>query len=353
MLDENGPVVPAVRRVASTRAASARPASFRPAGPEDIAACADIWQESTTDYLRRLNQPVFPGDLEPLRRLLGHILATDPERFWVATLPANRGPADGRPSEDVVGFGAATIRGDAWFLSMLFVLPPNQGAGIGRELLTRTFPADMTAGSAEGAAGIRVLATATDSAQPISNALYSGYGIVPRLPVFHFVGRPAHPDALPALPGGVDAVPFEAIAAGTADGTGHRALVEAVGAIDRQLIGYAHPEDHAFLRRDGRLGYLYRDPDGAPLGYGYTSPVGRIGPVAALDEALLAPFVGHLLAAVEPRGASSLWIPGAADRTFRALLEAGIQIEGFPALLCWNRPFASFERYLPISLAII
>jgi hypothetical protein len=129
--------------------------------------------------------------------------------------------------------------------------------------------------------------------------------------------------------------------------------VEAIGAVDRELLGYEHPQDHRYLRTDGRLGFLYRGPDGEPVGYGYTSPVGRVGPVAARDEALLAPVVGHLLTALEPRGASSLWIPGAADHTFRVLLEAGVRIEGFPALLCWDRPFASFERYLPISLALI
>jgi hypothetical protein len=35
------------------------------------------------------------------------------------------------------------------------------------------------------------------------------------------------------------------------------------------------------------------------------------------------------------------------------LLEAGLRLEGFPALLCWTRPFASFDRYVPISLALI
>jgi hypothetical protein len=36
-----------------------------------------------------------------------------------------------------------------------------------------------------------------------------------------------------------------------------------------------------------------------------------------------------------------------------ALLRAGLRIEGFPALVCWTRPFADFERYLPASLALL
>ena len=326
---------------------------FRPAGPDDLPECAEVWQTGMTDYLRRLNQPVVAGDLEPLRRLLAHVLATDRDRFWVATRRDESAP--GGP-ERVVGFSAATERGATWFLSMLFVLPEEQAAGCGRELLGRAFPGGRpprTPPPVARADDRPILATATDSAQPISSALYSRYGIVPRLPVFHFVGRPGRPAVLPQLPTGITPVPFDTLAAGPPDGRGHREVVGAIGSIDRELLGYEHPEDHRFLRTDGRIGYLYRGPDGAPVGYGYASPVGRVGPVAALDEALLAPIVGHLLAAVEPRGASSLWIPGAADRTFRALLEAGIRIEGFPALFCGDRPFASFERYLPISLALI
>jgi hypothetical protein len=36
-----------------------------------------------------------------------------------------------------------------------------------------------------------------------------------------------------------------------------------------------------------------------------------------------------------------------------AFLRAGLRIEGFPALLCWSRPFGGFERYLPASLALL
>jgi hypothetical protein len=35
------------------------------------------------------------------------------------------------------------------------------------------------------------------------------------------------------------------------------------------------------------------------------------------------------------------------------LLEAGLRLEDFPALVCWDRPFADFERYVPITLAVL
>lgn len=327
---------------------------YRPARVDDLAACSQVWHAGLSDYQRRLNQPDLPTDLGPLERFLGHLLATDPDSFWVAC----RGAAPDGTGGEVIGFGSATVRGPLWFLAMLFVLPTEQAAGVGASLLDRTFPGGRLPrpgdGAGTGAGRLpTILGTATDSAQPISNALYARFGIVPRMPVFHIVGRPDDGAAVPDLPPGINPVPFAAIAEPGEPGPGHRGLAAAVGAIDRTLLGFEHPEDHRYLRGDGRDGWLYRGPDGAPLGYGYASPVGRVGPVAVLDQRLLAPVVGHLLGAVTPRGASSLWVPGAADEAFVALLRSGLRLEGFPALLCWTRPFADLERYVPISLALI
>ena len=52
-------------------------------------------------------------------------------------------------------------------------------------------------------------------------------------------------------------------------------------------------------------------------------------------------------------GAFSAWIPGSASGALAVLLEAGLRLEDFPALVCWDRPFADFERYVPITLAVL
>ncbi len=294
--------------------------TYRPAAPDDLPACGEIWRDSLNDYLGRLRQAPVGEDLAPIGRLHAHLRATDPDRFWVAA-------RDGV----VVGFGSAALRGPVWFLSMLFVRPEHQGAGIGRTLLDRILPGD----------GL-VLATGTDSAQPVSNALYARLGIVPRLPLFSLVGRPGRGGVLPGLPDGVEAVPF-------ASSTGDE-LQQARDGLDRTTLGFAHPEDHRWLASERRQGFLYRAPDGSALGYGYTSAVGRVGPVAVHDPELIAPVLGHLLHAVEPRGASAVWASGTA---MRVLVDAGLRVEGFPVLFCWNRPFADFERYLPISPGLL
>ena len=311
------------------------PFRTRPATSADLAACERIWRDGINDYTRRLNQPDIPLDNPGLRRLHAHTLATDPSRFRVA----ERG-------NEVVAFGSAVQRGGVWFLSMLFVDPAAQARGVGRRLLGEILPEGSNgSGGSSATAGAPVLATATDSAQPISNGLYALHGIVPRMPIFNVVGRPRPSWTPPALPAGVRAVELP------------QAVDPAVGreleALDRGIVGFEHTEDHAFALAERPNRFGYRDASGTLVGYGYTSPVGRIGPVAVRDPALMAPVVAHLLTAVEPRGASAIWIPGGTSGAMAVALEAGLRFEDWPLLLCWSRPFADFERYVPISPGLL
>jgi GNAT superfamily N-acetyltransferase len=308
----------------------------RRAGTADLPACGTIWRDGINDYLGRLNQREIPDDLSAIGRLHAHLLATDPETFLVAVRGGDgraATAADGR----IVAFGAAVRRDEVWFLSMLFVAPEEQGSGLGRALLDRILPDEADA----------VLATATDSQQPISNGLYAGYGIVPRMPLLSLVGRPSGTDAFGALPSGVVAVPFEDLAAER-----HGNLAAAVDSLDREVVGFAHPEDHRFLRQEGRRGFLFRHGSRA-VGYCYASEAGRVGPIVVRDSGLLPAALGHVLAAVEPRGASALWAPGFADRAIVPLVRAGFRLDQFPVLLCWTRPFADFSRYVPISPGLL
>jgi GNAT superfamily N-acetyltransferase len=298
----------------------------RAATPDDLPACERVWRDSLNDYLVRLGQLEVPEDNPGLRRLHDHTLATDPERFRVAT----RGEA-------IVAFGAAVRRGPVWFLSMLFVDPDEQARGLGRRLL-----GELLGASASGAAAPTVLATATDSAQPVSNGLYASLGIVPRMPLLNVVGRPRSGWTPPPLPAGITAGPLEPDDA-----------EQAVRELDRDVIGFEHPEDHAFALRERPAAFGYRDGEGRLVGYGYTSEVGRVGPLAVHDQDLFGPVLGHLLTVVEPRGASAVWLGGAAGPGIALALEAGLRFEDFPLLLCWSRPFADFARYVPISPGLL
>ena len=313
---------------------------IRPARDEDVPVCAGIWRDALNDYLGRLGQPEIPDDLGPILRLYRHLRSTDPERFLVA----ERHASDGTTAIDA--FGSAVVREPLWFLSMLFVRPAAQARGLGRRLLDALAP---DTGWAERG-GVR--ATATDSAQPISNGLYGSLGIVPRTPLLRLVGAVERPAALPELPVEIEPAAFEEIGA-DGDGLGSSALDGELAALDRAILGFERPVDHAFLRFEGRRGFLYCDRAGRPRGYGYTSESGRVGPVVVADGALLGPVVAHLVTAVEPRGAFGIWAPGLAGEAVVPLLRAGFRIDGFPTLLCWDRPFADYARAIPTSPGLL
>jgi GNAT superfamily N-acetyltransferase len=302
-------------------------------------------------------------ELAPLRRLLAHTLATDPGRFWVSTDDAGA----------VTGFSSATLREGLWFLAMLFVRPGTQGMGVGQALMDRAQAGgDVDPGGpavpgpdAPFDSGIHTWGMCTDAAQPISNALYARRGMVPRIPAWRILGEVRRWSAVPALSPSLEAVPFERL---EADGPeGPRRLGELLDELDREIIGGAHPADHAYLRREGRTGFLVRDRGrggaaagawtgagaGRIHGYVYGSGGGRLGPVAALDPALHPALIGVAVRETPMLGAVAMWVPGTADRATRALLDAGLRFDGFPGLVCWSRPDHPFERYVPISLGLV
>ena len=338
--------------------ASTGPTAFRPGRNEDLEACTHVWKTALDDYQGRLGQPPVPDDLTPLRRLLGHLLATDPDRFWVAVRSATHG-AQGDLLDRVIGFTAASVRGDLWFLAMLFVDPRAQSAGLGGALMDRAQAGrDVDPGGPAvpgpdepHQTGIRRWGMCTDAGQPISNGLYASRGMIPRMPIWRLFGEVRRWATVPTLPRTLEAVPFENLVAGEPDG--HRRLAGAVDALDAEIIGSPHAADHAYLRREGRSGFLVRERGGRPLGYAYGSGGGRMGPVAALDPELQPSLIGVAIRSTPVLGPAAMWVPGAADIALRALLQAGLRFDGRPGLICWSAADHPFERYIPISLAIV
>ena len=191
----------------------------------------------------------------------------------------------------------------------------------------------------------------TDAVQPISNGLYARRGMVPRIPIWRLFGEVRRWSAVPPLPGGLTAVPFEAVARDGPDGP--RRLAALLDEVDRGLLASAHPVDHAYLRRDGRVGFLSAGADGRVAGYAYGSagrPPGsgrgaRPGAPAGADRRWRS-------ARPRARGGGPVG-PGHRAEAMRGLLDAGLRIDGFPGMICWSRADHPFDRYLPISLAIV
>ncbi len=308
--------------------------TFRHATEEDLPECSRIHRVGIDDYLMRMAFPPLPVENPGLLRLHAHTLATDPTRFQVA----ERRGRGGKPR--IVAFGSAVDRGPMWFLSMLFVEPSDQARGLGRALLRRILPEERDG---------RRLATCTDSAQPVSNGLYASFGIVPRMPFLNLLGRPREGWTPPPLPDGITVARAEP----DADGRLAADAQAELDALDLELNGWSHPQDHAYDLRERPWLLRYRDRGGRLVGYGYTSEVGRVGPIAVRDEALLFPVIGHLLTAVPPRGASSIWLGGQATEAIAEGIRAGLRLEGFPIIACWSEPYADFTRYVPTSPGLI
>jgi GNAT superfamily N-acetyltransferase len=308
----------------------------------------------------------MPDDLAPVRRLLAHLLATDPDRFWVAVRDGRPGdPAaglrgDGPAHDALVGFSSASVRERIWFLAMLFVDPDRQAAGVGSALLDRSQAGrDVDPGGPRIPSpddpldtGLRTWGACADTLQPIANALYARRGMPPRVPIWRLFGEVRRWSALPEPKRALEAVPFEALRTNGDDGA--RRLAGTLDDLDRELIGAAHHEDHEYLRREGRIGWLVRERRGGRvLGYAYGSGAGRVGPVAAVDPALHPALLGLAARETHVLGPVAAWVPGSADLAMRTLLDAGLRLDGFPGLVCWSRADHPFGRYLPISLAIV
>jgi hypothetical protein len=132
--------------------------------------------------------------------------------------------------------------------------------------------------------------------------------------LFNLIGRPSPNASWPALPEGMRAERITEHEAWRADPEVH--------ALDREVLGFTHSEDHGFVLEEPRHPFAYRSTDGRLAAYGYAGDVGRVGPIAVTNPELLAPVLGHLLRAVHPEtpGRRSAWrsAPGCESRASRS-----------------------------------
>ena len=285
---------------------------YRPLVPADLDACADdVFYPAEDELHGRFNLPITPRNKLPLTALFEHIRSASPDRAWVAEMAGQ-----------VVGFGIAAQRGEMTFLGFLFVRPEVQARRIGRELLERTM------------ANSDYRAVCIFSIQPVSTAMYARLGMLPRIPIYMLAGRPT--GELACLPAGFDVRPIGA---------------DLVDELDREVTGLSRPDDHAAWQSWGRRRFGLFDAR-TLVGYGYAQPAGRLGPVIVRDAELLLPFVGRLMREVPVAGDWLISVPGPAAALFSGLLEAGMRIDGPPAIYCASELRIDHSRYIPGSFAL-
>ncbi len=287
---------------------------IRKVRPDDLEEVWRVHVAASNDLLaRRGGRPTRPADAPaPSDARAG--LASDPDGYFCAV-------EDGR----IHGMVSALVRGRVWYLSMFFVLPGNQGRGVGRALLERA----LAYGEARGAEVRCTWATLDPRAQ----ARYVMAGMAPRWPIYRLdadaaavtrlkarVGLDARERELPCDPGAAEKLTAE-------------------------VFGYGRADDLTHWRDDGGAAVAI-ERGGEPAAFAYRRGE-RIGPAAGRDEtALLQAVAAAAAAGASDGGNVTMRVPGACASLLEALVGSGFRI-GDPTLFMASRPFGRPELYLP------
>lgn len=290
-------------------------ANVRPARATDLEAVARIFQETYTDMERRHGREPLPPAAAP-EPIYSHLLATDPEGFWVAEVEG-----------ELAGYAASIVRDALWFLSSFWVLPRWQGQGIGRQLLRRA----LAYGRARGARCFSVYS----SREPAALGAYLRAGMYPQPPFIRLVA-PVLPRPAPDAPGLV----LRPLAAS-------EEAVAALAPIDLAVRGCRRDPDHLYwLSQRDRRGFAALSA-GELVGYFYVGGETSIGPLATINATLVEPLLAAALrrcAATAPY-LPTVRVPGANHRALRFLLAHGFRVEDYTHFLS-SAPYGRFDRYV-------
>ena len=276
----------------------------------------DVWRvhvASSHDGMVRRGGPATPPAATPVASDARAGFASDPDGYFCAV-----------EEGQIRGMVSALVRGRVWYLSMFFVLPADQGRGVGRALLERA----LAYGEARGTEIRCTLATLDPRAQ----ARYVMAGMAPRWPIYR-------------LDGDATAVARLAARAGLDPREGE--LPCDPGAAEKltdEVFGHGRGDDLAHCRGDGGAAIaIGRGGELAAFAYRRRE---RIGPAAGRDETTLLQAVA---AAGRARSGESVMmrVPGACTSLLEALVSCGFRIAGAPTLFMASRPFGRPELYVP------
>src|SRR5499426_3358953 len=210
---------------------------IRKVRPDELAEVWRVHVAASNDLVVRRGRPApRPADA-PVASDARAELASDPDGYFCAI-------EEGRTR----GMVSALVRGRVWYLSMFFVLPGEQGRGLGRALLERA----LAYGEARGAE-IRCTWATLD---PRAQARYVLAGMAPRWPIYRLDGDAAAVARLQARAGLDPRAPDVLCGAGVAE------------RLTAEVLGHGRPEDLAHWRSDGAVAVaIERGGDVAAFAY--------------------------------------------------------------------------------------
>lgn len=240
-----------------------------------------------------------------------------------------RGAWVAQDGDQLVGFALSWVCGHLWFLAELFVLPGQQGRGIGSELLHCTLRHASAAGATE-----RSLITFAFNV--VSQGLYVRHGLLPRVPL-HLCSakRESVAGHLKGTTLRVTAIRQTAVD------------LETLACLDLSVLGVSREKHHKYLLAlDGMRGLLLHDASEC-VGYAYVSDTGHIGPLAVTQAwATGAAFKTALAIAVDSKASQvSALVPGTSE-AIAVAAGHGMQFT-LPMVLMSAHGSGDWTRYLP------
>ena len=286
---------------------------IRKVRPDDLEEVGRVHVASSNDLLcAEAGRRRRPADA-PVASDARAALASDADGYFCAV-------EEGR----IRGMVSALVRGRVWYLSMFFVLPGDQGRGLGRAMLEQA----LAYGEARGAEVRCTWATLDPRAQ----ARYILAGMPPRWPIYRLDGDAA---AVARLEARVGLDPREQ-ARPCDPGAAEKLTAE--------VFGHDRAADLAHWRGDGGAAVAI-ERGGELAAFAYRRGE-RIGPAAGRDETVLLQAVAAAAAGAGGGGSVTMRVPGACASLLEALVGSGFRI-GDPTLFMASRLFGRPELYLP------
>ncbi len=236
-------------------------------------------------------------------------LARTCAHFWVAENDA-----------EIIAYARSIQHDSLLDLTEFFVLPNQQSAGVGSELLARTFP--------KSDARYRTIIATLDE-----GALYRylNAGVYGRFPIKYFYRRAENVDMKTDLQ--IESMQLEI-------------HLNDMNRIDQQMIGHAREIVHRWVITT-RSGFVYKR-DANIVGYGYVGE--SSGPFVLLDEDDFPAVLAHAESTRATIGGEfGAETPLINKKAIQYFLERKYRIDTFTVLFMSNEPFGRFENYLCFS----
>ena len=284
---------------------------------EDSYSVFQVFTQSIIDLGDRTNVMAITGGNDPevmkslweRRKPVFDFLALDCAHFWLAEL-------DGK----IIGYARSIEHGGLLELTEFFVLPNQQSAGVGRELLARAFPNSNEP--------YRTIVATLDE-----RALYRylNASVYARFPIKYFYRKAEKIDVKSDLK--IEPMQPEI-------------HLEQINHIDQQILGHQREAIHQWILTT-RPGFVYKR-NGEIVGYGYIGS--NNGPFAVLDENDFPTILAHAESTKAEIGEEfGVETPLINKKALQYFLERKYQMDSFTVLFMSNEPFGRFENYLCFS----